>query len=155
MNGQFFGERPYTQDAVEETNKDTNEPTEQVSVDPSEMRETPMVGTTEVGPQDKAPVHEAPNGANPGSLPALLSREESEQLRTRWNEIQGNFVDEPHSAVEKADALVTEVIGQITRMFDSEHSMLVSQWDQGNNVSTEDLRKALQRYRSFFNRLVA
>ena len=98
--------------------------------------------------------HEAPVATNVVSSVSLLNREESELLRTRWNEIQGKFVDEPRSAVEQADALVSEVIQQITQMFANEHSSLESQWKQGNDVSTEDLRKALQHYRSFFNRLV-
>jgi len=63
-------------------------------------------------------------------------------------------VDEPRSAVQQADGLVSEVVEQITQMFASEHSSLEDQWKQGNDVSTEDLRKALQRYRAFFNRLV-
>ena len=92
--------------------------------------------------------------ANTGSLTALLNQEQSVFFRTRWNEIQGNFVDEPRSSVQQADALVSEVIEQITEMFSSEHGTLESQWKQGNDVSTEDLRKALQHYRSFFNRLV-
>ena len=117
-----------------------------------------------VGPMDETIVHEAPMGetitheapisTNAGSSTALLSREESEHFRTRWNEIQGKFVDEPRAAVEQADALVSEVIEQITQMFAKEHSSLEGQWNQGNDVSTEDLRKALQHYRSFFNRLV-
>ena len=85
---------------------------------------------------------------------ALFNPEESEQFRTRWNEIQGKFVDDPRSAVQQADKLVSEVIEQITQMFSSEHRSLEGQWNQGNDVSTEDLRKALQHYRSFFNRLV-
>ena len=89
-----------------------------------------------------------------GSLAALLNREDSEHFRTRWNEIQGQFVDEPRTAVQQADALVSEVVVKITEMFDSEHGSLEGQWNQGNDVSTEDLRKALQHYRSFFNRLV-
>jgi hypothetical protein len=98
--------------------------------------------------------HEAPICTNAGSSAALLNREESEHFRTRWNEIQGKFVDEPRSAVQQADALVSEVIEQITQMFANEHGSLESQWNRGNDVSTEDLRKALQSYRSFFNRLV-
>jgi hypothetical protein len=56
--------------------------------------------------------------------------------------------------MNQADELVSEVIEKITQMFTNEHSSLEGQWKQGNDVSTEDLRKALQRYRSFFNRLV-
>jgi len=97
---------------------------------------------------------ESPIDTNAGSATALLNREESEHFRTRWNEIQGKFVDEPRAAVQQADALVSEVIEQITQTFTNEHSSLENQWNQGNDISTEDLRKALQRYRSFFNRLV-
>ena len=63
-------------------------------------------------------------------------------------------MDEPRSAVQQADALVSEVIEQISQIFAKEHSSLQSQWRQGDDASTEDLRKALQHYRSFFNRLV-
>ncbi len=106
----------------------------------------------------KAPVnetipHETPTSASAGPLP-LLNRDQSEHFRTLWNEIQGKFVDEPRAAVQQADALVAEVVEQITHMFANEHSTLEAQWKQGSDVSTEDLRKALQHYRSFFNRLV-
>jgi hypothetical protein len=106
-------------------------------------------------PMGETITHQAPIiSTNAGSLATLLNREESEHFRTRWNEIQGKFVDEPRSAVQQADVLVSEVIEQITHMFATEHGTLEAQWNQGNDVSTEDLRKALQRYRSFFNRLV-
>jgi hypothetical protein len=105
-------------------------------------------------PMGETITHEAPSATHAGSSAALLSREASEHFRTRWNEIQGKFVDEPRSAVQQADALVSEVVEQITQMFANEHSSLESQWNQSNDVSTEDLRQALQRYRSFFNRLV-
>jgi hypothetical protein len=97
--------------------------------------------------------HEVPASVNAGPL-ALLNRDQSEYFRTLWNEIQGKFVDEPRAAVQQADALVAGVVEQITHMFASEHSTLEAQWKQGSDVSTEDLRKALQHYRSFFNRLV-
>ena len=108
----------------------------------------------DVSPMNEAASHEAPINTDVGSLAALLDRDESEHLRTRWNEIQGRFVDEPRSAVQQADVLVSEVVEKITQMFANEHGSLESQWKQGNDVSTEDLRKALQHYRSFFNRLV-
>ena len=119
------------------------------------VREFPMVETfVPAAPTSETIIPKAPIGTNAGSSMALLNREESEHFRTRWNEIQGKFVDEPRSAVQQADALVSEVVEQITQMFANEHSSLESQWKQGDDVSTEDLRKALQRYRSFFNRLV-
>lgn len=91
---------------------------------------------------------------NGGSLAALLNTKESEDLRVRWNDIQGRFVDEPRTSVQQADALVAEVVKKIIEMFAEEHDSLESQWNQGTDVSTEDLRMALQHYRSFFNRLV-
>ena len=117
---------------------------EKVRVDADLVHETKMVETN---------LQEAPS-TNAGSSTALLDREESEHLHTRWSEIQGKFVDEPRSAVQQADALVNEVIEKITQMFVNEHSSLESQWNEGNDVTTEDLRQALQHYRAFFNRLV-
>jgi hypothetical protein len=108
----------------------------------------------DVLPTDEKVIHEAHTDTNAGSLAALLELDVSERLRTHWNEIQGRFVDDPRSAVQQADALVSEVIDKITQMFANERGSLESQWKLGNDVSTEDLRKALQHYRSFFNRLV-
>ncbi len=95
-----------------------------------------------------------PAGASLGSAVPLLAREDSDHFRSLWNDIQGKFVDDPRAAVQQADGLVTNVIEEITQMFANEHATLEGEWKQGNDVSTEDLRKALQRYRSFFNRLV-
>jgi hypothetical protein len=103
---------------------------------------------------DEAMSHETPVNTTTAVPTALLDHEESERFRARWNEIQGKFVDEPRSAVQEADALVSEVVEKITTMFTTEHSALESQWNAGDVVSTEDLRKALQHYRSFFKRLV-
>jgi len=105
-------------------------------------------------PEGEASILEGVINTNVGSVAALLDHEEAELFRTRWSEIQGKFVDEPRSAVQQADALVSDVIDKITEMFANEHSLLEGQWKEGNDVSTEDLRIALQHYRSFFNRLV-
>ena len=142
MNAQNFVEHSDTSDIDESTDQDTNSP----AANSDHVDYNTPVGETIAD--------EATTGTNAGSSTALLDREESEHLRTHWNEIQGKFVDEPRSAVQQADALVSEVIEKITQMFANEHSSLEGQWNQGNDVSTEDLRKALQRYRSFFNRLV-
>lgn len=104
-------------------------------------------------PMNTPITHDTPIVANVGPV-ALLKHEDAEHFRTRWDEIQGMFVDEPRAAVQQADALVSEVMEQITQVFTGEHSSLEGQWTQGNYVSTEDLRKVLQHYRSFFNRLV-
>ena len=73
----------------------------------------------------------------------------------RWTEIQAGFVDEPRRSIENADALVDEVIETLTARFADERARLESQWTAGSEPSTEELRVALQRYRSFFNRLLA
>lgn len=85
---------------------------------------------------------------------SFFEREESEKFKNLWMEIQGNFVDEPRIAVQKADELISDMIKQITIMFDKELATLETQWNQGDEVSTEDLRLTLQHYRSFFHRLV-
>ena len=85
----------------------------------------------------------------------LFPNNELENLRTRWKEIQTNFVDEPRKAVEQADGLVASAMKRLAEVFADERSKLEKQWDRGDNVSTEDLRVAFQRYRSFFDRLLS
>jgi hypothetical protein len=85
----------------------------------------------------------------------LLDAEATTDVRGRWETIQGSFVDEPRRAVEEADALVAELMQQLADSFAKERQALEGQWDRGDEVSTEDLRIALQRYRSFFDRLLS
>jgi hypothetical protein len=86
---------------------------------------------------------------------ALFPPGDLDTYRNRWREVQGCFVDEPRAAVQKADELVSEVIRHLTEGFGSERSRLEQQWGESRDVSTEDLRQALRRYRSFFDRLLA
>jgi hypothetical protein len=88
-----------------------------------------------------------------GSTP-LLSETELSELRSRWSDIQAGFVDEPRRSVEQADQLVASAIQRLAEGFARERASLEKQWESGSNVSTEDLRLALQRYRSFFGRLL-
>jgi len=85
----------------------------------------------------------------------LFPSNELDSLRARWKEIQTGFVDEPRKAVEQADGLVASAMKRLAEVFAEERSGLEQQWDRGDNVSTEDLRVALQRYRSFFDRLLS
>jgi hypothetical protein len=85
----------------------------------------------------------------------LLRDSDTSGYRERWEECQRSFVDEPRDSVKAADELVAEVMQQLASQFASTRSSLERQWDRGDNVSTEDLRMALQRYRDFFNRLLA
>jgi hypothetical protein len=89
-----------------------------------------------------------------GTTP-LFPSEELNTLRTRWKEIQTAFVDEPRKAVEQADGLVASAMKRLAEVFAQERAGLEQQWDRGDNVSTEDLRVALQRYRAFFDRLLS
>ena len=85
----------------------------------------------------------------------LFPNNELENLRSRWKDIQVAFVDEPRKAVEQADGLVASAMKRLAEVFAEERSNLEKQWDRGDNVSTEDLRVAFQRYRSFFDRLLS
>lgn len=85
----------------------------------------------------------------------LLEEDRASAFRERWEACQRSFVDEPRDTVQKADELVADVMRHLAETFAAERTMLERQWTQGEDVSTEDLRLALQRYRSFFNRLLA
>lgn len=85
----------------------------------------------------------------------LFSSEEAKDFRARWDAIQVSFVDDPRLAVGQADSLVTVAMKRLAEMFATERAKLESQWDRGDNISTEDLRLALRRYRSFFGRLLS
>ena len=84
----------------------------------------------------------------------LLADEELDGFRGRWDAVQVGFVDEPRGSVQQADALVAELMQRLAQTFSDERTSLESQWEQGADVSTEDLRVAMQRYRSFFDRLL-
>jgi hypothetical protein len=84
-----------------------------------------------------------------------LLGQDVEQLRERWLSIQSAFVDEPLEAVQQADALVSDVIERLTRTFQQTKDSLETQLGETEDVSTEELRIGLQRYRTFFERLLA
>jgi hypothetical protein len=85
----------------------------------------------------------------------LLPPDQSGRFAERWQEIQSSFVDEPRDAVAQADALVADLMQRLAASFNDERGRLEGQWDRGDEVSTEDLRVALTRYRSFFDRLLS
>jgi len=93
------------------------------------------------------------NGAAPPT--ALFPDDELHNFRARWDQAQTSFVDEPRKAVEQADSLVASVVKRIAEQFAAERQKLEGRWDQGDNISTEDLRQALRSYRSFFDRLLS
>jgi hypothetical protein len=121
------------------------------------IQEAPM-GQTIIYNQDSVGEIFTPDAASNDLIArtseTLFNHEEAEQFRTQWSEIQGGFVDEPRLAVERADALVNDVMEKITQLLADERGSLENRWKQNADVSTEDLRQALQGYHAFFNRLL-
>ena len=108
---------------------------------------------TEAPQVQQTPTAQQDDGA--AGFEPLLSTDEAESFRSRWQAIQAEFVDEPRRAAEDADRLVAELMTRLAETFSEERSRLEAAWGQGDEVSTEDLRVAVQRYKSFFNRLLS
>ncbi|MFE9844046.1 hypothetical protein [Streptomyces goshikiensis] len=128
---------PGRREADDGTGDPGRAPTEQWDGEPGRA-------TTERGAVDAPAADEEP----------LLGAPDAEGYRKAWSEIQGRFVDDPQEAVRSADALVAEVMQTLARTFSARKQGLEGQWGQGGQVATEELRLALQQYRSFFNRLL-
>jgi len=129
-----------------------------------ERSETMDTGSHETAPADEALARQRSEPDDSTSVgdtgedderSPLLPADETDGFTTRWREIQIGFVDEPRESVAKADALVADLMQRLAASFSEERQRLESQWDQGDDVSTEDLRVALTRYRSFFDRLLS
>ena len=116
----------------------------------------PLPGA-QMGQQDPATQAALDSDAGTGDGPRaqLLEDQELQTIRGQWKDIQAEFVDEPRKAVQEADALVAELMQRLAQEFASEREELESRWSGGDDVSTEDLRRGLRRYRSFFERLLA
>jgi hypothetical protein len=93
--------------------------------------------------------------ASDDAAPPLFAEDELGGYRTRWGAIQTGFVDEPRKAVEEADTLVAELMKRLAEVFADERRQLETQWEKAEQVSTEDLRLAMRRYRFFFERLLS
>jgi hypothetical protein len=92
-------------------------------------------------------------GVEPSADEVLFANDHLSGLRSHWDDVQAAFVDDPTKCVQKADALVAEVVEQLTAGFSEARSRLGAQWARGEDASMEDLRLALRRYREFFQRL--
>ncbi|UGT64269.1 hypothetical protein [Nocardia asteroides] len=84
----------------------------------------------------------------------FFDRDLLDVLETRWKEVQGSFVDNPHDAVTRADLLVAETVEQITTRWSERQQQLQGRWSRGTDGDTEDLRQALREYRDFFQKLL-
>jgi hypothetical protein len=110
-------------------------------------------GATAQAASDPATANQSKH--SPADPSPLFPSGEATSLRARWIDAQTSFVDEPRHAVEQADGLVAEMMQRLATVFADERSKLEQQWSRGDDISTEELRVALQRYRSFFDRLLS
>jgi FtsZ-interacting cell division protein ZipA len=118
------------------------------------LRPLPDTQTGQPDPARRAALSSDPStGGQPYAQ--LLESHEMQRILGQWKDIQAAFVDEPRKAVQDADALVAELMQRLAQTFASQREQLESQWAGGDDVSTEDLRRSLRRYRSFFERLLA
>ena len=97
----------------------------------------------------------ASTGDGAGADVALLDPADGQRFRQRWADVQARFVDDPQEAVQTADGLVAELMQSLAGSFNEHKGRLESAWQSGDNPDTEELRQALQRYRSFFDRLLS
>ncbi|MFJ4584236.1 hypothetical protein [Streptomyces echinatus] len=119
--------------------------------------DTSAAGTESRGSESTTEASEAapPDRSQDEELPQLLTDDEERGFRDRWQTIQNRFVDDPRAAVHDADTLVAEVMQTLATTFAQHKKDLEGQWGEGEKVDTEQLRGALRRYRSFFNRLLS
>lgn len=135
--------------------------------DPGAADHTADARATDTEPDPAADPDGGPLGSGPGDTrmqetrtaglehEPLFPNDESDRFTSRWQEIQTSFVDQPRDAVAEADSLVADLMQRLAASFSQERERLEGQWDRGDDVSTEDLRVALTRYRSFFDRLLS
>jgi hypothetical protein len=134
----------------------TDDDEERNSSGSTELTTADLAGTSGGTPSHEGATNIGSEPTDGGQdLPPLLPPDEIEAARTTWAAVQADFVDEPRRSVKEADQLVARLMHQLAEGFSQERNTLESQWDKGDEVSTEDLRLALQRYRAFFQRLLA
>jgi hypothetical protein len=112
----------------------------------------------EVNRDLKEPVLENQNSdvrSEDEQLAPLFLPDVAKDFRSRWDAVQISFVDDPRQAVRHADELVAQVMKSLAETFSNERAKLEGQVDQTDKASTENLRVALRRYRSFFERLLS
>ncbi len=111
--------------------------------------------TPQASEEPPVAVTEAPSPDDGRPTDPLFSSSDAERYRDQWTSVQGEFVDQPREAVEQADRLVADLMQSLAAQFSETRAGLESQWTDDDNVSTEDLRVAMTRYRSFFERLLS
>ena len=124
-------------------------------IDTREEREEHRLSTADLAAANGTPAGSTMAKATPEPNLPLFAQSDTQAFRSRWEQIQIGFVDEPRTAVVQADELVASAIKALAEVFATERHKLEAEWDKTDNVSTEDLRIALRRYRSFFDRLLS
>ena len=125
-------------------------------MDERELSTSDLAGRPEAPAPESGPAGATQERAEEMDTTApLLPSDEAQDFKQRWESVQTAFVDEPRRSVEQADGLVAEALRRVAETFSSEREALEGQWGRGEDVSTEDLRVILQRYRSFFNGLLS
>jgi hypothetical protein len=119
---------------------------------------TEPMGTAELadtGLTNRTNISEKHAGDSEAQRLPMFAENELGDFRRQWQDVQASFVDDPRTAVRNADELVASLMTRLARIFADERGKLEHDWDKGEDVSTEDLRVALRRYRSFFDRLLS
>ncbi len=98
-----------------------------------------------------------PTDLKPGDAPVaavtgIWSEDSARDFHDRWREAQLSFVDDPQKATDDIRALVDEAVEALTASLASQREEL-SSWP--DNSDTEQYRMVVQRYRTFFERLLA
>jgi len=104
-------------------------------------------------PESDVSQHDAETDARAernADLAPLFAEGMAGDFRAHWNIVQQGFVDDPQNSVREGDELVAQVIKSLAETFAQQRAQL-----EGEQGSTEDLRLALRRYRSFFERLLS
>jgi hypothetical protein len=134
-------------DIKEETPRDEVELEESERIERNEQR-------VEERRETQIAEQRTPANAIEDELEPLFEEEAARKFRSRWLAIQSKFVDDPRDSVKQADELVADIIKNVTMNFADRRIGLEKQWNSGENISTEDMRVTLKRYRSFFERLL-
>jgi hypothetical protein len=132
---------------IEETSRDEVELEERERIERNEQRAEER-SETQIAEQ------RTPANTIEDELEPLFEEEAARKFRSRWLAIQSKFVDDPRDSVKQADELVADIIKDVTMNFADRRIGLEKQWNSGENISTEDMRVTLKRYRSFFERLL-
>jgi hypothetical protein len=109
-------------------------------------------GVADVSDAESPPAVVSALVAEPELTLASPVADDSTSADARWHEILAMFVDDPRSSVELAAGLVDDSAEALVTFVQERQHALLSAW-QGDDAGTEEMRIALQQYRTFWNRI--